>query len=234
MRNQGTMKYKILVVGFFLGLLMSGCIVYYPQTADVPLISGKNDLRVDAGISLIPSANATISYGLTDKIAIQGFGSIGADDVFYLQAAAGLYKRKINSQVTEIYGGVGYGKGTAYNDANPGHLLGNYQLYYGQFNYGKIANERSNLEFGIGFKTGYLHSNFDDRNYYNRYSETGSFKTYHDESLLIEPLGFIRLGGDKLKFSVKLGGTWIYKFTNTDKGLPYSHVNLGLGINYRL
>jgi hypothetical protein len=40
-------------------------------------ISEKNDLRIDAGISLGPSAHTTISYGLTDKIAIQGFGSVG-------------------------------------------------------------------------------------------------------------------------------------------------------------
>jgi len=42
------------------------------------------------------------------------------------------------------------------------------------------------------------------------------------------------VGGEKLKFSVKVGGTMLYKFTNTDKGLPHSYLNLGLGINYRL
>jgi len=47
-------------------------------------------------------------------------------------------------------------------------------------------------------------------------------------------VGFIRIGGQKLKFSVKLGGTMIYKFTNTNRSLPYSYINLGLGINYRL
>jgi len=50
------------------------------------LISKKNDLRVDAGVSIVPSLHATISYGLTDKIAIQGFGSIGTGDRYYFQA----------------------------------------------------------------------------------------------------------------------------------------------------
>ncbi|MDF1548506.1 MAG: hypothetical protein P1P88_11835 [Bacteroidales bacterium] len=228
------MKNKIQILGFTLTLIMTSCIVYHPQTTDIPLISEKNDLRVDAGISLVPSANATISYGLTDKIAIQGFGSIGADDKYFFQAATGLYKNKGNGRVLELYGGFGYGFGNAYKDSNEGRLLGDYQLYFGQLNYGKIANELSKFEIGFGIKTGYLHSNLKDNNYYDWISETGPYKTYHDESLLLEPVGFIRMGGDKLKFSIKLAGTIIYKFTNTDKSLPYSFVNLGLGINYRL
>jgi hypothetical protein len=62
---------------------------------------------------------------------------------------------------------------------------------------------------------------------------TGPYKTYHDESLLVEPIGFIRIGGERLKLSVKLGGTMIYKFTNTDRSLPYSYINsLGINIDY--
>ena len=228
------MKNRFLIFGFLISLLLPSCIIYHPMTTDVPLINEKNDLRVDAGISIIPSAHATVSYGLTDKITIQGFGSIGSDDRYYFQAATGFYKNKGNSRVLELYGGFGYGYGNAYKDANPGNLLGDYQLYYGQLNYGKIANELSNFEIGIGIKTGYLHSNLTDKNYYNWILETEPYKTYYDESLLIEPVGFIRIGGEKLKFSVKLGGTIIYKFTNTDRSLPYSYINLGLGLNYRL
>jgi hypothetical protein len=89
---------------------------------------------------------------ITDKIAIQGFGSIGSDGSYYFQAATGLYKNKGNSRVLELYGGVGYGYGDAYKDANPGNLFGDYQLYYGQLNYGKISNERSHFEIGFGIK----------------------------------------------------------------------------------
>ena len=215
-------------------MIMTSCIVYHPQTTDIPLISEKNDLRMDAGVSIVPSAHATISYGLTDKIAIQGFGSIGADDRYYFQAATGIYKNKGNNKILELYGGFGYGYGNAYKDANPGNLLGDYQLYFGQLNYGKIANASSNFEVGFGIKAGYLHSNLTDKNYYNRISETGKFDIYHDESFLLEPIGFLRIGGDKLKFSVKLGGCWINKFTHTNKHLPYSFINFGLGLNYRL
>ena len=228
------MRTKVLTLGFLISLLMSGCIVYHPQAVDIPLISKKNDLRVDAGISILPSAQATVSYGLTQKIAIQGFGSYGTDDSYYFQGAAGLYKNKGNNKVLEVYSGLGVGYGDAYRDSNPGDLMGNYQLYFAQLNYGKISSETSNLEMGFGIKTGYLHSDLSDQNYYYKYPQNASFDTYHDESILLEPAGFIRLGSGKLKFSVKLGTTLIYKFTHTDKNLPYFPVNLGLGLNYRL
>ncbi len=228
------MKKRILIYGILISLTMSGCVVYHPMTTDIPLISEKNDLRIDAGISIIPSANATVSYGLTDKIAIQGFGSVGAENRYYFQAATGLFKNKGDRKVSELYGGFGYGYGDAYKDANPGNLSGDYQLYFGQANFGKISGKTSNFETGFGLKAGYLHSNLTDKNYYDWTSETGPFKTYHDESILFEPVGFIRFGGNRLRFNVKLGGTLIYKFTNTDRHLPYSYLNLGIGLNYRL
>ena len=228
------MKKQILVYSFLVSLTMSCNSVYHPMTTDVPLISEKNDLRVDAGISIVPSANATISYGLTDKIAVQGFGSAGADDKYYVQVASGIYRNRGDNTILELYGGLGYGYGNAYKDANPGNLLGDYQLYFGQFNFGKIASNTSNMETGIGLKAGCLHSNLADKNYYSWISDTGPFNSYHDKSILVEPVGFIRFGGEKLKVNVKLGGTFIYKFTNTDRDLPYNPINFGIGLNYRL
>lgn len=228
------MNTKIIILAILISLMMPGCIIYQTQSTDIPLISKKNDLRIDAGISLVPLASATISYGLTDKIAIQGYGAIGTDDSYYFQVATGLYKANENNRVLELYGGFGYGYGTSYNDANPGHLLGDYQLYFGQLNYGKIATGSSKVEIAFGIKAGYFHSNLTDQNFYIETSETGPYKTYHDGSLLIEPTGIIRLGGGKLKFSIKLGGTKIFKFTNTNKNIPYCPLNIGMGLNYHL
>ena len=229
-----SMKKRVLAFILLISLTMSSCIVYYPMLSDIPLISEKHDTRIDVGISSVVSANATISYGLTDKIAIQGFGSLRPDNGYYIQAATGLYKNIGDNKIFELYSGFGYGYGDAYKDANPGSLYGDYQLYFGQANFGKIARNNSNFETGLGIKAGYLHSNLTDENYYDQISETGLFETYHDESILFEPVGFIRFGGDKLKINVKLGGTLIYKFTNTDRDLPYSYLNFGIGLNYRL
>ena len=56
------------------------------------------------------------------------------------------------NKIFELYSGFGYGYGDAYNDANPGNLYGNYQLYFGQANFGKIAGNTSNVETGFGIK----------------------------------------------------------------------------------
>jgi hypothetical protein len=228
------MKNHLTLFTLFATLLFSGCGVYHTQMTDIPLINRKNDVRIDAGVSLIPAGYSTVSYGLTDNIAIQGYGSISGEDIYYIQAATGLYRNMKNNRVMELYGGFGYGNGNAYNDVNPGHLYGNYQLYFGQFNYGKIANKNSGFELGLGIKAGYLHSNLTDRNYYNWVSISGPFDDYTDESLLFEPVGMMRIGRGRLKFSFKIGSTLIYKFTNTDVPLPYSKLKVGIGLNYRL
>ena len=229
------MKNNILLLVFLSSILMSSCIIYQPMTTDIPLIHHKKDLRIDAGVSMAPSFYTTISYGLTDKIALQGFANVGlAGDRYYFQVAPGLYKNRGNNKIFELYSGFGYGYGNAFSDANAGNLLGNYQVYFVQTNFGKIAGKSSALELGFGLKGGYLHSNLTDRNFYNFEPRNGPYKTYYDNSLLFEPTGFLRLGKGNFKLSLKLGATWIHKLSNKKKEFPYSRYNLGIGLNYRL
>src|SRR5664279_772763 len=133
------MKPNVFILAFSFFLLTIGCCVYHPQTTDIPLIKGKKDLRIDAGISIVPGIHSTISYGLTKKIAIQVYGSTegAAKEGRYFQIAPGIYKAYDNHMVMELYGGFGSGYGDAYKDSNPGHLYGNYQLYFLQYNIGK-------------------------------------------------------------------------------------------------
>jgi len=217
-----------------LTVLLSGC-VYYPHLPDVPLISEKNDLRIDGGVSMI-AVNATASYGVTENLAVQAFGTLGADHVHYYHGAAGIYKDLGNYRIMEIYGGVGHGYGDATNNSTGGRLSGHYQLYFTQFNIGKIKEKSSKYEFGFGLKTGYLHSRLKDYHYYfpPYLPPNEPYLEYRDHSLVVEPTAVLRLGGDHLKFSIKLGGCWIHKFTHVDKTLPYRYINLGLGLNYRL
>ncbi len=81
-------------------LVLASCTII-PHTTDIPLIREKGDLRIDTGVSVIPTANATVSYGLSEKIAVQAYGSYGADNEYYLQTAAGLYKNHNQNLVTE-------------------------------------------------------------------------------------------------------------------------------------
>lgn len=219
---------------YMICLVLTGCCVYHPQPTDIPLINKKNDLRIDAGISVIPSVHATVSYGLTKKIAIQAFGSIEAEDKAYFHLAPGVFKDLGNNKVMELYGGFGYGYGDAYKDSNPGHLLGNYQVYFVQYNFGKYDCKPAHMDYGFGIKTGYFRSVLTDKNYYDNYSGDGPFETYNEKSILIEPMAVIRLGGEKVKFSLKAGACWILKITNPNRYIPTHTVNIGLGINFSL
>ena len=56
-----------LIFGYLFSLMiMTSCIIYHPQTTDIPLISAKRDLRLDAGISILPSATCD-NFLWTDK-----------------------------------------------------------------------------------------------------------------------------------------------------------------------
>lgn len=70
-------------------------------------------------------------------------------------------------------------------------LSGNYQLYFVQLNWGKNTTELRKIDWGLGIKTGFFHSNLTDVNYYSIYSpETGPFTINKDNSILIEPFFF--------------------------------------------
>lgn len=244
------MKNHLTFLGsiFFIFIMTSGGI-YQPQMIDAPLINGKADFRIDAGYSSLSSTYATFSYGLTDKLSVQTYGSYGKDDQYYLQGAIGFYKDLGQKKVLELFAGFGYGYGIVSNDSIPGNphygsgtnyygymdmgfLEGSYQLYFTQINYGMVRCDFANMDFGVGLKAGYLHSNFTDKFYYGYYSTDSHFDTYIDNSLLIEPFAFVRLGGEHLKFSLKVGNSWIYKFTNRDNSIPFNRVNVGIGLNY--
>ena len=222
---------KILYVFGFI-LILQGC-AYYPQLTDIPLISEKGDLQVDAGITTCITANVTASYGLTDKIALQVFGSIV--NGYYFQAAAGPYKKLKNGSILELYNGIGYGYGDAYNDANPGHLSGNYQVVFSQLNYGVTNRSFLNSDLGISLKTGYMHSYMKDDNYYDIYSYDPYRQVdfIRDHSILLEPTAFWRFGGKNLKFGIKAGTVLFYEFTSQNKSFPVGPLNIGMSLSYR-
>lgn len=227
------MKVLKFLSGFVLIFIFNSC-AYYPQLTDIPLINKKGDVRIDAGVTSMLSANATASYGLNDKLALQVYGNIVHG--YYFQAAAGPYKNLKNGNVLELYNGLGYGYGDAYNDANPGNLKGNYQILFSQLNFGHRNGSFAHSDYGVSLKAGYMHSYMKDDNYYDIYSYEPfrAINYIRDHSLLLEPTAFWRFGGERLKISFKVGSSYICKFTNRDKYFPYSNLNFGIGLNYGL
>lgn len=227
-------KSNLFIISIIVSVLLSSCSIYQPLVPDIPLISKKNDLRIDAAVTLLPGKNVTISYGLTNKIAVQIYGGNHGPD-YYFQGAAGYYKDLGNKIIMEAYSGFGYGYGYASYDNYLGKADGNYQCYFEQFNIGKSNVSSLHLDFGIGLKIGLLHSNF---NYSYEILIPGGMRPiptlYSDNNSLVEPTCFLRFGGEKIKFNMKMGYCWINKFTNIDKFFPYDNFTLGVGINYRL
>ena len=216
--------------------LSTSCAIYHPQLGDIPLIREKGDTRIDLGISLTPPVVRTsVSYGLTESIAVQVAGNFMGEPVsdnrYYVQGATGLYKHLQNGNVMELYGGFGYGYGFSDYGFNARSLSGNYQAYFTQFNYGVIRGKNKNTELAFGLKMGYLHTNVtkdkdrSDGVNYDRRNENGVF---------LEPTTLLRTGGEKLKFQIGLGGCWEFKINRTERFSRAWPFNLGLGINYRL
>ncbi len=219
------MKNNILRFGLLL-IILSGCYVYKPQIADIPLIQEKGDLRIDGAISLLPiEANTTVSYGATEKLALQVYGSIGEilDITYYLQGALGYYNNLGNNNVIEMYFGGGHGYGE-YNASGSENGDGNYQLYFTQFNFGKLNGKFANMDYGLGIKTGLLHTDYNRMWYPNSYIEN---------SFLLEPNVFIRLGKGNTKFNFKVGAFWVNNSKDKVIDFPEYPINVSIGINHR-
>jgi len=224
--------YKFLAPLIF-SLLLNSCGIYLPQSSDIPLINKKNDLRIDAGVSSAGTAGtATVSYGISSNVAIQGHGTMGTNDRYFFHGALGYYKNLKNRNVVEIYGGFGNGYGYSSNHDTQTDLSGNYQTYFTQFNYGKLGGKASIWDIGISIKPGLLHTNLVEETLLTDGSGSLFSVPLTGNSFFIEPSFFTRVGGEHLKLSIKLGGLYIRNLEGHN--LPYFPINLGAGLNFRL
>ena len=201
-------------------ILLTGCSSYYPQIVDVPLIKEKGDLRVDAGITYVPSIHGTISYGLTDIIAIQAYSNIDVLGRYHLQGAVGLFKGFENKTVTEIYGGYGYGNsimGQLFDVNVDNHLA------FIQYNLGKTDQGKAHIDYGLGIKTGYL---------YSRIIDSDLVTTVQDDGLILEPTIFFRIGWEKIKFDIKANYLWTNNKAIDEYSTIYYPFNLSMGVNF--
>jgi len=255
---------KQILLIFISVLLLNGCAVYYPQTTDIPLIKEKKELRVDGGISLfyinggttiLPSINGTVSYGLTDKIAVQITGNTTAGSAYYSQGlsqyliagAIGLYKyNPTNNWTKELYVGIGNGFSTFhdYDNYHSGSLLGNYQVYYVQGNIGRRGIKHKFLEYAFGLKLGLINTHFYVEDVYSYTSNTTGQK-YNELGAFIEPVISIKLGGERLMLNIKPSFCYMRTIIKTNNNVagqyginkdyeyPYSPYGIGLSLNYR-
>ncbi len=126
-----------------------------------------------------------------------------------------------------MYGGAGLGKAYYFSHSSGGTTTGNYLLPFYQLNFGKISTEVSNLEYGLGIKTGFLHASLTESGFEITDPE------YVYNGLLVEPAIFLRPGGKRAKVNFKLSGSWIGALAGNDRYFPYSRVNFGVSLNIR-
>ena len=207
---------------------------YYPRLTGNPLIREKGDTRIEGGVNIIyPNIYASVARGLTENIAVQLAGTGNGED-YYTHAAVGYYKNIRDRNVLELYGGFAYGHSEALSNANPGSLIGNYQMYFTQFNYGNIRKRAANLEMGVGVKSGYMHSRVEDDNFFfdREYPRGEPYQVYSLNGVFVEPSLFLRFGGPRLKFNASLGGGLFFQLNNTDKELIPVHISTAIGVSY--
>lgn len=181
----------VVVFSLFMG---SCATVYHPQLASLPLISEQGELQLQAGGSLddFMTSNLSVAYGLTDKLAIQGFGRVNSGDnldLFHLQLALGRYSQNEKGLIKEFYGGAAFGmhkfewntsrdyvgdplysnlpeiRDAEFSDYE--YVNGNYQMLFVQ---GNIGKKFKNFEWALGCKIGGIHAAIQD--YQENYVET--------------------------------------------------------------
>jgi len=207
--------------------LLSGCASYYPQVVDIPLIKEKGDIRLNAGAFMAPNfedaanlgGHVTYSHGVTNVLAVQGYGSLDFMLRIHLQGALGLYKGFENNSVIEMYGGYGFGTGGMWNVQ-----MDFYQLAFAQFNLGKYNQGKANIDYGLGLKGGYMYNDYS--NYNNILNLPNIEKKY---SWLIEPSVFFRIGGSRIKYNMTVNYFW----ASTIPEIYYFPISVGMGVNFK-
>lgn len=209
---------------------MTSCWIYKPQLADIPLINHKGDVRVAGSIYWpVPTGvNATVSLGVTNHLALQMHGEFESLDVFYSHAAMGFYNADSTS-VLEGYLGLGKGHGDANINTDPSNAYGPYCIGFAQLNYGWHLNRRCDI--GLALKAGKMLSflrgvDADDPN-----DDNMAFG--YSKHTLLEPQFFFRVGGEKVKFQVQLGYTYLSDWPKSYV-FRYIPISLSTGLCFTL
>ena len=220
-------------------VLLTSCATYAPQVVDIPLIKEKGDIRIDAGCFFLApdregyvgyGGHTTISAGLTNMLAVQGYASGDVMGKNHIQGALGLFRGLENKTVIELYSGYGYGAGLNFDRINENENKyknknknkNSYHLAFTQFNIGKTDLGSAHIDYGFGLKGGYLHNNPAE------ILENSPFQKRN--GWIVEPSVFFRFGGKKVKFSTIINYLWTEAIRND----YYFPLSVSVGVNFHL
>lgn len=236
-----------------LALLAVGCSVYHPQSVDIPLLEEAGETRAEVSLaassSVFPdvvSVNATASHAFNDWLAGQIHVN-GGSGVYYAQLAPGAYLPLGEKGVLEGYAGLGFGgssdrSGTATPDEGSVYKYsfhGNYTVPFVQANIG--LRHLWIFELAFGMKVGAYLPNYS----YAEFDADGTPRPdasvlYRTTSLLLEPQFQVRLGGERLKFTTRLGFCWLSDMdsdgflSSGPSNLIHDIVTFSMGLSFSL
>lgn len=227
-------------------LTLQGCgmigSMYSPQLAEVPLIAGKGDTRASASINGI-GADATVSTGISNHLAMQLSGSIHDEDIFYHHAALG-YFTGYGKFGAEGYLGLGFGNGHVHDIDDGYNTKGTYLLPFVQLNLGWSNLTKAHIDCGVALKYGRMSPGF-GITYETWHSDTqtstytsGKYSTVNN---MFEPQVFFRIGGEKVKYSLQIGMSVLddilhykdSKWYNCNT-VPYDPLTVSMGVTFFL
>lgn len=218
-------------------LTFASCTIYHPQAVDIPLINHAGDTRVDVAMSMsmwaIPDAvnvNATVSHGFNDWLTGQVHLNYGGDN-YYGQVAPGYYLPLGEKSVFEAYAGYGYGGANRDDKENKSEdFKGHYHLPFVQFNIGWHDLTAANIDLGFGMKTGYFMCDYE----YHKYKDgvETRFEKYNTPNMLFEPQLMFRIGGEKVRFNVKLGIAIMSELENSNDNMIYDVATGSVGLTF--
>ncbi|MBR1798920.1 MAG: hypothetical protein IJ761_03345 [Bacteroidales bacterium] len=249
------LKYLLTSMVTSAALLLASCSVYHPQAVDIPLINHQGDGRVDLSVGAstflffpdVLTINATGSYGINDWLAGQVHLNYGGENI-YAQIAPGAYFNLGAKSVFETYAGLGVGgawrdnaKVTSSGDSDTvgssSHTYsysGSYLLPFVQFNIGFHDLTKAHIDLAFGLKTGAFMPDYT----YNRYDSDGVqmseyFTHYTLPSLLLEPQLQFRIGGEHVKYNLRVGVAYLSDMqNNATKHFNYDFITLSTGLTF--
>lgn len=216
--------------------LGSSCSIYHPHAVEMPMISQKGEVHADGAVAMsgwllpdVMTINTSVSYGLTDLIALQGHANYGGENA-YGQLAAGVYKQTASHFLLEGY--LGYGYGGAWREKDEDHnyeYSGNYHLPFVQFDCGFIDLGKPHFDVGLGLKGGLFFPDFE----YHKYDSDGAeipadYEHFTTMNYLLEPMLQMRIGSEKVKFRLGLGLGFLDNVSEASK-FTYDFYTLSAG-----
>ena len=222
------MKNTILFIVIVALLLSCSSFVYYPNGANAPLLTQKDEIQLAVGIKGF-GGDMRSAYAISDKFGIQfnanllnvtatEFGTEYRNGNYYGEAAFGYFKKMAPHVIFEAYLGAGTGRSLSENLNNGILRTTNYSKLYLQQD---IGLRYKNLDFGLAVREAYVNA--------SKTKIDGVDQNIQQVDIFIEPILFLAIGFEKFKINAQAG----ISDSQFDWIINYAPFIFSAGVEYR-